>query len=129
MPDLRRFSAEVTMCPSHTATSHVVADFLQSSSPRENEKAHTRLKPQAFSNPILKEAALHICHILSIRSKLICPAYTWGEVKVLIAQLCPTLCNSMDCSPPGTSAHGILKARILEWVASPSQADRGEGIT
>ena len=32
-------------------------------------------------------------------------------------QLCPTLCNPMDCSPPGSSVHRILQARILEWVA------------
>ena len=31
----------------------------------------------------------------------------------------PGLENSMDCSPPGSSAHGILRARILEWVAYP----------
>ena len=31
-------------------------------------------------------------------------------------QSCPTLCNPMDCSPPGSSVHGILQARILEWV-------------
>ena len=30
------------------------------------------------------------------------------------------LCNPMDCSPPGSSVHGILQARILEWVAMPS---------
>ena len=32
-------------------------------------------------------------------------------------QLCPTLCNPMNCSLPGSSVHGILQARILEWVA------------
>ena len=32
-------------------------------------------------------------------------------------QLCPTLCGPMDCSPPGSSVHGIFQARILEWVA------------
>ena len=32
------------------------------------------------------------------------------------AQSCPTLCNSMDCSPPGSSVHGISQARTLEWV-------------
>ena len=37
--------------------------------------------------------------------------------KVLIAQLCLVLCDPMDCSPPGCSVHGILPARILEWVA------------
>ena len=34
-----------------------------------------------------------------------------------VAQLCPTLCDSMDLSPPGFSVHGILQARVLEWVA------------
>ena len=41
------------------------------------------------------------------------------KVKVSVAQSCPTLCDPMDCSPPGSSVHGILQARILEWVASP----------
>ena len=35
-------------------------------------------------------------------------------------QSCPTLCNPMDCRLPGSSVHGILQARILEWVAIPS---------
>ena len=34
-----------------------------------------------------------------------------------VTQSCPTLCNPMDCSPPGSSVRGILQARILEWVA------------
>ena len=38
---------------------------------------------------------------------------------VLIVQLCPALCDVMDCGPPGSSVHGILQARILEWVAIP----------
>ena len=38
---------------------------------------------------------------------------------ILVAQSCPTLCNPMDCSLPGSSVHGILQARILEWVAMP----------
>ena len=40
-------------------------------------------------------------------------------VRVLAVQLCPTLCDPMDCSPPGSSVHGILQARILEWVVIP----------
>ena len=36
-----------------------------------------------------------------------------------VAQSCPTLCNPMDCGLPGSSVHGILQARILEWVAIP----------
>ena len=33
-----------------------------------------------------------------------------------VTQSCPTLCDPMDCSPPGSSIHGIFQARILEWV-------------
>ena len=38
-------------------------------------------------------------------------------VCVLVAQSCPTVCNPIDCSLPGSSVHEILQARILEWVA------------
>ena len=38
---------------------------------------------------------------------------------VLVAQPCPTPCDPMDRSPPGSSIHGILQARTLEWVAIP----------
>ena len=38
----------------------------------------------------------------------------------MLLQLCPTLCDPMDCSPLGSSVHGILQVRILEWVAMPS---------
>ena len=34
-----------------------------------------------------------------------------------VAQSCPTLCDPVDCSPPSSSVHGILQARVLEWVA------------
>ena len=43
------------------------------------------------------------------------------EVKV--SQLCPTLCDPRACSPPDSSVHGILQARILEWVAIPFSRD------
>ena len=36
-----------------------------------------------------------------------------------LLQSCLTLCNPMDCSLPGSSVHGILQARILEWVVMP----------
>ena len=36
---------------------------------------------------------------------------------VVVAQSCPTLCNPMDCSPPGSSIYGIFQARVLEWAA------------
>ena len=34
-----------------------------------------------------------------------------------VAQSCPTLCDPVDCSLPGSSVHGIFQARVLEWVA------------
>ena len=37
----------------------------------------------------------------------------------LVAQACPTLCDPQDCSLPGSSVHGILQARMPEWVAVP----------
>ena len=49
---------------------------------------------------------------------------TWYYLCVCVhaksLQLCPTLCNLMECSLPGSSVHEILQARILEWVAMTS---------
>ena len=42
---------------------------------------------------------------------------------MLVAQSCPTLCDTMDCSPLGSSVHEISQARILQWVAFPSPGD------
>ena len=55
--------------------------------------------------------------------------YMKSEVKVLFAQSCLTLCNPMDCSPPGSPVCGILQARILEWVAMPSSGGPSQNIT
>ena len=41
------------------------------------------------------------------------------DVEVLVTQSCPTLCDPMDCSLPGSSVHGIFQIRIWEWVAIP----------
>ena len=46
-----------------------------------------------------------------------------SAVWCLVAHSCPTLCDPMDCNPPGFSVHGISEARILEWVAFPSPED------
>ena len=43
------------------------------------------------------------------------PGFIQSESEV--AQLCPPLCDPMDCSPPGSSIHGIFQASVLEWVA------------
>ena len=46
------------------------------------------------------------------------------KMKVLVAQSSLNLCSLMGCSPPGSSVHGILQARILEWVAMPFSRDQ-----
>ena len=43
--------------------------------------------------------------------------YGYFTLTALVAQSYPTLCNPMDCSPPGSSVHEIFQAKILEWVA------------
>ena len=64
---------------------------------------------------------IKIKNVFSPNSLLSCP---WDDrhnfnfiLNVPYAQLCPTLFGSVDYSPPGSSVHGILQARILEWVA------------
>ena len=64
-----------------------------------------RIEPTSFMSPALA-------------SRLF-TAVPPGSVKVLAAQLYLTLCNLMDCSLLGSSVHGILQARILEWVSIP----------
>ena len=49
------------------------------------------------------------------------PNFQWKSI-----QLCPTLCDPVDHSPPGSSVHGILQARILEWVAMPSSVESSQ---
>ena len=41
----------------------------------------------------------------------------WLDLECEVAQSCPTLCDPMDCSLPGSSVHGIFQATVLEWIA------------
>ena len=66
-------------------------------------------------------------HILYLKSKGLWKARETAlarmsastHVCVLVVQLCPTLCDPMDRSLPASSVHGILQARILEWIFIP----------
>ena len=53
--------------------------------------------------------------VISLLSNMLTAAAAAAAAKSL--QLCPTLCDPMDGSPPGSPVPGILQARILEWVA------------
>ena len=58
------------------------------------------------------------CSPVEDTTKKVISSEDW-KVKVLVTQSCLTLCNPRECSPPGSSVHGISQARILEWVAIP----------
>ena len=72
------------------------------------------LPPTLCLTPPQSQWPTHLHPVPSTNSN---PFPTESEMKV--AQLCPTLCDSLDCSLPRSSVHGILQARILEWVAFP----------
>ena len=55
--------------------------------------------------------------IKTIPKKKKCKKAKWLSGESEVTQSCPTLCDPMDCSPPGSSFHGIFQARVLEWGA------------
>ena len=63
---------------------------------------------------------LHCRQILYPLSHRGSPLFLDVVFVVLVAKLCPTLCDPMDCSPPASSVHGIFQARTLEWAAISS---------
>ena len=62
---------------------------------------------------------LNIMQLLCLKSSVVVikAAVVNAAAAAKSLQSCPTLCDPMDCSPPGFSVHGILQARTLEWVA------------
>ena len=65
-------------------------------------------------------ALLALSHFKDLKTKsLLETKFSILYMKVLVTQSRPTLCSPTDCGPPGVSVHGILQARILEWVAIP----------
>ena len=78
--------------------------------------AHTPTHSQADAFPNLSPVyivpfAKNLCSLHFYHQ-----CFLWSGV--LVAQSCPALCESMDCSLPGSSAHGILQARILKWAVT-----------
>ena len=70
------------------------------------------LCPQVYSLHLHRCPANRVISTVSLDSTCTCAKLHQSRV---------TLCSTVDCSPPGSSVHGILQARILEWVAMPSQ--------
>ena len=62
-------------------------------------------------------------HLRNVFIYVVIPVF-WGVCSVSsVTRSCPTLCDPMDCSPPGTSVSGIFQARILEWLPISSPGD------
>ena len=89
--------------------------YLNSRSPKSLDFPFSLIIPFFLSlllSPGLKRLSnTHLYYI-----KRLC----WLGFSAKLLQSCPTLCDPMDCGPPGSSVPGILPARILEWVAMPS---------
>ena len=93
--------------PSAAAAAAAAAKSLQSSdSVRPHRRQPTRL-PRPWDSPG-KNTGVG-CHFLLQCMKV--------KSESEVTQLCPTLHDPMDCSPPGSSVHGIFQARVLEWGA------------
>ena len=121
MPPLRSTENVYQPCPQHFWPFH--SDLTQSknkssssgtllglSAPLWAQHSLTQApfpSPSPSQNPLSRGPLVCVCVCVHAKS----------------LQLCSTLCNSMDCSPPGSSVHGILQARMLEWVAMPPPED------
>ena len=86
-----------------------------------NPKTFWLLYFHRFLNPILsKLLSIQLAQLLfCLQRCTVLPCQTNHKVKVLVTQSCLTLYDPMDYSRPGSSVHGVLLARILEWAAIP----------
>ena len=77
------------------------------------------LEPDIYKSSSLLPSELRNWDYIMLQSWTFVFFFSFVSMLVLVAQSCLTLCDSADCSLPGSSVHGILQARILEWVAIP----------
>ena len=74
--------------------------------------------------PIVRIRNGYVTHTIKIAGNFFKVAAAAAAAKSL--QLCPTLCDPRDSSPPGSAIPGILQARTLEWIAIPSPMHESE---
>ena len=96
------FSMTPLCLPSPTDTRDFSSSGIFPLAPTNSTHTHTHTHTHTIKHPTQ-------CHISRL---MLCCAKS--------LQSCLTLCKPMNCSPPGSSVHGILQARILEWAAMPS---------
>ena len=89
-----------------------------------NQQQRSRSRPRAVS-----QKGSYLQRMIELCSKILiaCCDLPIGPAEGLL-QLCLTLSNPMDYSPPGSSVHRILQARRLEWVAMPSSKGSSQGL-
>ena len=89
--------------------------------PHQEALIASSLSPMRVESPAYMRLSIFLPAVLipacDSSSLAFCMMYFVWKVKVKLAQSCPTLFNPMDCSLPDSYVHGILQARILEWVA------------
>ena len=109
---------------------HRVTDLGYS---RRSHSVHSFYSAESFSSDMTHQVPKLNTHLsdsgfLTLKPVLSPPGSLWTVtmsftlkcyMRAKSLQLCPTICDPMDCSPPGSSVHGILQARILEWVLCP----------
>ena len=100
----------VVICPSSHSFSFVCS------------KAYLISSNRRVLNSMLR--ATRLLHIRILLEDIVSSRLDWKKVKkVFVVQLCPTLCDLIDCSLLGSCVHGVLQARVLEWVAMPFSRD------
>ena len=107
---------------------HRVTDLGYS---RRSHSVHSFYSAESFSSDMTHQVPKLNTHLsdsgfLTLKPVLSPPGSLWTVtmsftlkcyMRAKSLQLCLTICDPMDCSPPGSSVHGILQARTLEWVA------------
>ena len=78
------------------------------------------MKKNKKKNMCVFSVYIYIFFHIAVHQKLMQHCKSTMHACMLSLQSCPTLCDPVDCSPPGSSVHGILQDRVLEWVAMPS---------
>ena len=108
--------SKLSKCVSDCSTEQMVPI----SPPLPGSPSFLRYNSMEFSQLITLQCSLSF----QVKGSVCLCVYVCVRVRVHAhTQLCPALCNPMDCSPPGSSVHGIFQARILEWVAISFSGD------
>ena len=135
---LPAFSASLTLCPTPITYHFLTLFWLVIQTSAEELDLHKgflllcplklvfiNFHPSAWLPSSTSSASEGTTSLIQELTGILSPPYSLVSIPIRkkekkeseVAQLCPTLCNPMDCSLPGSSIHGILQARILEWVA------------